>query len=142
MPDALKGFLVVAIIVAIIIIIRFRKKKKAKTTSADVAESNEETYNAKRRNLKVKGVSYHQDTLKALKQEAIYEPTFEKYEYNGEPAVKVLVNGAEVGNIAKEDLETYFKYEDRITKAQLKPSSFKSDEGETIYNCFLKIFYE
>ncbi len=69
------------------------------------------------------------------------EATLQQYEYNGKPAVYVLLQGQIIGNVPKTHTAEVIRIIDRVEFAAVHVRRFRSDEGEQIYNADLTIEY-
>ena len=91
----------------------------------------------------VVGVTFNdrQKNLASLKYNWLYEATFEHYEFEGKPAVKVLINGLDVGNLPEDKISYFNKIESGIDKSLAKVRKFKNEEGKLIYTCYLDVYF-
>ncbi|NMA07296.1 MAG: hypothetical protein GX928_06280 [Ruminococcaceae bacterium] len=90
------------------------------------------------------GTSRQAALKSAYKAEQIGEDldlSFEEFEYQGQPAVAVLVNERGVGNVPAEDVDAVLEVLDRITNAQIYVEPFEDDDGDTIYRADVFIDY-
>lgn len=69
------------------------------------------------------------------------EATLQQYEYNGKPAVYVLLQGQIIGNVPKTHTAEVIRIIDRVEFASVHVRRFRSDEGEQICNAELTIEY-
>lgn len=71
--------------------------------------------------------------------------SLEDYEYNGEPAIRVIVDDMCIGNIAKDTVPEVMSFIDRISSASLDVSDFIADtpngRGKRRYRAVLSLEY-
>lgn len=105
---------------------------KIETTVAGVTFDNED------------GTSRQRILKKFLREngyDAGEEATLQQYEYNGKPAVYVLLDGQIIGNVPKTHTAEVIRIIDRVEFAAVHVRRFRSDEGKQIYNADLIIEY-
>lgn len=102
---------------------------------------------------KVAGVIYknedgskRQNILKAYYNTDTPAADFKLYDYRGNPAALVLIDGKPIGNIPRDQLDDFLRIYDRITTAAVDVDRFVPDDAEDdrhyIYRADLTAFFE
>lgn len=136
------------------------KKAQAAAEAAKRAEEERQAAEARKREyearhgsieVSVAGVTFDNDDgssrqriLSGIYKEAEGGGTnaaLEEYEYNGKPAVRILVEGKCVGVIRNTDLPKVLPIVSRAEAVILYAGRFKDDDGKTVYRADLHIEY-
>lgn len=99
---------------------------------------------------KAAGVTFKNDdgvSRQRLLKDIYATGVFEKvklvtYEYNGEPAIRIMTSVGCVGNIPANDVESVLAVYERINECVLYPDVFENDDDETVYRADIRIEYE
>lgn len=154
LPAALFG----VVLAAVLAFIGYSKQKKYKALIVAEASAKAEAEERKREfearhgvlSISVAGVTFDNDDGKSRQHilSAIYkesggagvEGILEQYEYKGESAVRVLVEGRCIGVVRKSDLPEVLPVIDRIEDVSVYVDRFEEDDGK-IYRADLHIQY-
>lgn len=135
------GFIAIIIGAALLAWWYLPRKSAADETAKVQAEQAARTYK-----FKVVGVTFdnddgssRQEALKAVYENGKTAPaTFQKYVYEGEPAMYVFANGNCVGNVAAGQSTNVAALISNGRAGTLCVDKFKGEDGETIYYASLK----
>ncbi len=90
------------------------------------------------------GVTFddRQELIKKLKFRE--ELKVEKYDFEGEDAFSIKkLNGEQIGNIRKNDIDKMNEIYDRITECHVMgTSAFLNEDGKTLISCQIGVNYE
>lgn len=89
---------------------------------------------------KIAGVTFNnrQSNLKKIQEQIQKEKpvniNIEQYDYKGEPAISVMVNGLDIGNLHKKDVEYVLANQERIIGfTDLYIDTFTNEEGKVVF---------
>lgn len=156
--EAEKGGAAVALIGAVVLgvigFVRYKNKDKAAARAVEKAENNARAAAAARCfRTKAAGVTYknddgssRQDILRASDRKgdawATVPGKLERTAYEGEPAFKIIIGRNCIGVIPKTDVEKVLEIYGKITKVEVTPDEFWSDEGKRVMRADIDIWYK
>ena len=125
-------------------------KEAERQAKAEARAAEREEYARTHNNLstKVAGVTFknadgssRQANLKDLEVSGADNVQLVQFEYQGEPALRVVVDGMEIGNVPADVVPEVFKIMPRIDNIMCIVSTFDNDSGRRIYRADLDISY-
>ncbi len=125
-------------------------KEAERQTKAETRAAEREEYARTHDNLftKVAGVTFknadgssRQANLKDLEVSGVGNVQLVQFEYQGEPALRVVVDGMEIGTVPADVVPEVLKIMPRIDNIMCIVSTFDNDSGRRIYRADLDISY-
>nr|DAI33432.1 MAG TPA: hypothetical protein [Caudoviricetes sp.] len=125
-------------------------KEAERQAKAEARAAEREEYARTHNNLstKVAGVTFknadgssRQANLKDLEVSGVNNVQLVQFEYQGEPALRVVVDGMEIGNVPADIVPEVLEIMPRIDNIMCIVSTFDNDSGRRIYRADLDISY-
>ena len=146
--------LICAVVLGVIGFVRYKNKDKAAARAAEKAEAKAKAAAPERCfRTKAAGVTFtnddgssRQDILRASAHDGDEWETvpcsLERFEYEGEPAIRIMLGRDCIGSVTKTDVAKVLELYGKITKVQLTPDEFWSDEGKRVMRADVDIWYK
>lgn len=148
-------FFLMAAVIIVLLIVTSKKKKDPEPqpvivpqVTASVSNRNEHVLS-----FAVAGVTFKNDdgrSRQKILQEAdedslSYYAELEEYNFKSEKAVGVLINGEMIGNIPRDTLDQYFRYEEQYEQVDIDADIYGGEDDDSgskkNYGCKIRITY-
>lgn len=125
---------------------KFKNKNKPVEVNKNDNQLEEKKTHA--RIFKLAGVTFNnrQSNLKKLKTQRdkgkVLNVALEQYDYEGSPAIKITVNGLDVGNLHKKDCDFVLKNQEYVKGINdFYIGTFEDEKNKTVYYGKVKILF-